>query len=79
MSKPKAETVIALSERLTQHARRARKVGADDIAYDLRLCRAYLRVFAASLNDNEADQKRDPKRRTQLHREAIELGAPCHE
>jgi hypothetical protein len=76
----RTENIKALAGRLKQHARRAGKVGADDIAYDLRLCRTYLRVFAASLIDDAADRERDPKRRTQLQHEAIELreGA-CHD
>jgi hypothetical protein len=67
---PKAESIISLIERLRQHSR---KVNGHDFLVDLRLCRLFLRAFAANLITSEAAGEQDPAQRCRLEREADAL------
>jgi len=65
----KAESILALTERLRGHARRAK----GNLGADLRLARLHLRRYAALLIADEAAGEPDPSRKAQLIEEIVSL------
>ena len=66
----KAESIIALSERLRQQSRRSRN---HDMTADLRLAALYLRRFASIVILDEAAVERDERRKAKLQDEGMSL------
>jgi hypothetical protein len=69
----KAETILALCERLTVHSRQAEQQGEEELAFDCRLALLYCRRPAALTRADEAGSEFDPDRRRQLTEEATAL------
>ena len=69
----KAETILALCERLELHSRQADQQGQEDLAFDCRLALLYCRRLAALTIADEAGAEFDPDRRRELTEEAAAL------
>jgi hypothetical protein len=69
----KAETILALCERLELHSRQADQQGQEDLAFDCRLALLYCRRLAALTIADEAGAEFDPDRRRELTKEAAAL------
>jgi hypothetical protein len=69
----KAETILALCERLKLHSRQADQEGQEDLAFDCRLALLYCQRLAALTIADEAAAAFDPVRRRELTEEAAAL------
>jgi hypothetical protein len=69
----KAETILALCERLKFHSRQADQEGQEDLAFDCRLALLYCQRLAALTIADEAAAAFDPVRRRELTEEAAAL------
>jgi hypothetical protein len=75
----KAESIIALSERLKIHAKNVVAWQQFNFTADLRLASTYLRCLAGYAVLNEARNESDPSQREQLKKEAVKLLMSCHD
>jgi hypothetical protein len=69
----KAETILALCERLKLHSQQAEQQGQEDLAFDCRLALLYCQRLAALTIADKAGAEFDPDRRRQLTDEATAL------
>ena len=59
----KAETILALCERLKVHSQQAEQQGQEDLAFDCRLALLYCQRLAAVTIADKAGAEFDPNRR----------------
>jgi hypothetical protein len=73
----KAESILALSERLKIHQKNLVAWRQFNFAADLRLASTYLRCLAGYAVLDEARSEAKPSRREQLKKEAVDLLMSC--